>query len=322
MVQMVLDSYDEDPLVPASYSEVSNVVISGMGGSGIAGDIIVDLTRNSAPKPVFVCKGTRLPAFAGRETLVITMSYSGNTIETISAFEDAVSRGCKVFGITGGGILERLFVGHGLPFAKLSGGYLPREAMPQMLAILLRIFERLEWAEVIPDMEDLAAQRDRIEFEAEGVAKKLLGKVVIIYSDFPSVAHRFKSQLNENSKAIAKYDIIPEFAHNEINSWSDLGGDFHIVFMRDPNEDGEVSRMVEISKKMLRERQYTEIRARGNSLMTKILYLVWFGDFVSHYLAVEKGVNPDRVYATEFLKSELARTQLNDSASLSPTSRA
>lgn len=305
--QMGRDALRESINLPREYRGVSNVIISGMGGSGIAGDVVRDLMEDVLPKSIAICKRLTLPAFANENTLVMSLSYSGNTIETISALEDALSKRCKIIGITSGGRMEELFLKNEIPYAKLSSGYLPREAMPYMLFLILNIFSDLGWIEDDFSIDELDAERKKIESVAKQVAKRLQRKMVIIYTKYPSVAHRFKSQLNENSKTVAKYDIITELCHNEINSWTNLGNDLHIIFLRDLEEPRVVSRMVGIIKKLLKSSQYTQIAAKGRTKLNRILYLIWMGDFISYYLAVENRVNPERVHATEFLKAGLSR---------------
>lgn len=305
--QMGRDALRESFDLPREYGGVSNVIISGMGGSGIAGDVVRDVMEEVLPKPIAICKRLTLPAFANENTLVISSSYSGNTVETISALRDALSKRCKIIGISSGGRMEELFLKNEIPYVKLPSGYLPREAMPYMLFLILNIFRSLGWIEDDFSIDELDAEREKVESVAKQVAKRLQRKMVIIYTQYPSVAHRFKSQLNENSKTVAKYDIITELCHNEINSWANLGNDLHIIFLRDLEEPRVVSKMVGIIKKLLKSAQYTQIAAKGRNRLNRILYLIWMGDFISYYLAVENRVNPERVYATEFLKAGLSR---------------
>ncbi len=292
--------------LPDDYSNASKIIISGMGGSGIAGDIVKDLIEDTLSKPISICRKLFLPAFADEDTLFISISYSGNTIETISALEDAIKRKCKIFGMTSGGEMENIFTKNNIPFIKLPAGYLPRVALPFMLFNLINIFKNIGWIKEL-SLDELGSYKDEIENSSKQIAKKLKGKLIIIYTEYPSVAHRLKSQLNENSKAVAKYDIITEMCHNEINSWKSLDKNSHIMFLRSNNEHEEVNSMVEIIKKLLEKYQYTEVFAKGNDKLTEILYLIWLGDFISYYLAIENDVDPEKIPATEFLKKELSQ---------------
>jgi len=289
---------------PEEYGKASNVIISGMGGSGIAGDIVRDLLEDTLPKQIHVCKKSSLPAFADENTLLISISYSGDTTETLSVLNNAIDKGCRIFGMTSDGEMENIFKNQKIPYVKLPKGYAPRTALPFMLFNLINVFRKLGWIKEDTYLEELRDKRDEIEDAAKEIAKKLKGKLIIIYSGYQSVAHRFKSQLNENSKALAKYDIIPEMFHNEINSWS-KASNFHIIFLNDGQESEKIKAMIEISKKLLDEDDYTEIVAKGDTKLNRMLYLIWLGDFISYYLAVENKVDPEKIPATEFLKSEL-----------------
>jgi glucose/mannose-6-phosphate isomerase len=291
--------------VPQTYASASNLIIAGMGGSGIIGDIIRDIIEDELPKPIFVCKRMNLPAFVDKNSLFIAISYSGNTIETISALDDALFRGCKIIGITSGGKLGEVFLEKKLPYIKLPSGYHPREALPFMLFTLLNLFRRFGWIKGEMDLDELEKKKSEIESLAKKIARKLAGKLIIICTEYPSVGHRFKTQLNENSKAVAKHEVITELYHNEINSWSNLR-DAHIIFLRDGEERQEMSRMIEIIKKLLKKSNYTEVIIEGKSKLSRIIHMIWLGDFVSYYLAKECNVDPNRIFATDLLRNELA----------------
>ena len=290
-----------------SYADVSNILICGMGGSGIVGDIMRDLTEETLAKPLLVCKRSTLPAFAGPETLLVVVSYSGGTIETISALESGIARGCRIIGFTSGGKVERMLTGHGFPCFKLPPGLMARESLPFTLFGMINAFGRLGWMrEGEIDPKALEGRRERIESLAREIAPKLAHKEVVIYTAYQAVAQRLKSELNENAKAVARYDLITELCHNEINSWVNQREDSHILLLRDSEERPEVRDMVEIVKRMLRPPEYTEVVAEGGSRAERLLFLIWLGDFVSYYLAKENRVEPESIPATEFLRKEMS----------------
>ena len=296
----------QKPLIRGDFSGISNVVISGVGGSGIAGDIVRDDFDNTIDKPVVVNRKPTIPAFADERTLFVPISYSGDTVETIAALEEALRRRCKIFGITSGGAVERILREHGLPYAGVKKGYRSREALPLLLFALVNLFGRLGWNEGGFDVGELKSRRDVIEGIGRELAGTLYGKTAIICTPHPSVGRRFKSDLNENAKVIAKYEVATEFCHNELNAWLDYDPKMHVILLRDRSETDEVARMIDASKRVSKI-PFTEICADGSSKLSRILYHIWLGEFTSYYLAVKMGVDPCPLPATERLKEELLR---------------
>ena len=194
--QLFAENYE----IPPAYADVRNVIFVGLGGSGVVGDIIKDLTEYQVPKPVAVRRRPDLPAFAGEDSLVVAVSYSGNTFETLSSLDEAVSRRCKIIGLTSGGRMKAALTKYEVPCINLPVGYQPREAMPFMLFPILKIFKQFGWCKEDIDATGLDSAREGIETLAEKIAPKLSGKLALIYSEYPSVCHRFKSQLNENAQ--------------------------------------------------------------------------------------------------------------------------
>jgi glucose/mannose-6-phosphate isomerase len=277
-----------------------------MGGSGIVGDIVRDLLEDNFDKPIYVCKKSTLPLFANKSTLFVSVSYSGNTIETIYALKEALKRKCKIFGIVSNGKIEKILADKKIPYVKLPSGYLPREALPFMLFSLLNFLGKIDLINLIFNLSELENKIEEIENKAKKIAPNLNGKLTIIYTHYQSIGHRFKSQLNENSKALAKYDLFTEFCHNEINSWQSLNDNYHILFLRDNVETKEVKNMIDIIKNLLDTSSYTEIVAKGSDKLNRMLYLILLGDFVSYYLAKENKVDPKELPATNYLKKKIS----------------
>ncbi len=298
----------KDYQIPPAYADVSNVIFVGMGGSGVVGDIIKDLTDYQVPKPIHVRRRPDLPSFADEDSLVVAVSYSGNTFETLSSLDEAMSRHCKIIGVTSGGKMRETLMKHELPIISLPPGYQPREAMPFMLFPILKVFKEFGWCTEDIDVTGLDSGRAAMEMLARATAPKLSGKLSVIYTEFPSVGHRFKSQINENAKAPAKYDVIPELFHNEVNSWTSLK-DFHVILLRDREERRDVHNLIEIAKKLLENSNYTELLAEGVNRSTRMLYMIWLGDFVSYYLAAENGVDPTKVPVIDYLKDQFSRLE-------------
>jgi glucose/mannose-6-phosphate isomerase len=302
--RLLVENYE----IPPAYADARNVIVIGMGGSGVVGSIVRDLTGDQVPKPIIVHRRPDLPAFAGEESLVIAVSYSGNTFETLSALGEAISRRCKIIGLTSGGMMKTMLVKYGGPYINVPEGYQPREALPFMLFPIFKIFTQFGWCREDIDVVGLDSAREEIENLAEKIAPRLSGKLALVYSEYLSVCHRFKSQLNENAKAPAQYDVMTELFHNEVNSWSAMK-DFHVILLRDSEERRQIHDIVDIAKRLLDGSNYTEVFAKGINRPTRILYMIWLGDFVSYYLARENRVDPDKVPVIDYLKSEFSGLQ-------------
>lgn len=290
--------------LPDSYSKISNIVVSGMGGSGIAGDVARDAFDSRLDVPIITVRSPSLPAFVNRNTLFVSMSYSGNTFETVFALREAVRRGAKVVGISSGGKLEAELSRLGLPFLHLPSGYLPRETLPFFLFGLANVLSRLNKVDPDFDFESLRGRESRIESRAKTVAGQIGPETVTIYTKYASVGQRFKAQLNENAKAKARYDVFPELCRNEVNLWeSSLPS--QIVFFRDTQESEEMRRIIEASMKLLDQDSFIVVKAEGASRLERILHLIWTGDFISYYVAQNRMVDPVPIHATEHLKESL-----------------
>ena len=304
---------------------VSNVIVAGMGGSAISGQIVGDAFRDVLPVPFESVMEYKLPAHARHETLLIISSYSGETEETLSMMEDGLSRGCRVVGITSGGTVMKRLSDEGHPVFELPRGIQPRAAMPFLLAPVVETLERCELAstrsaadEAIEVCRAVARRCGRSRATSRNPAKKiaagLLGGVPCVYGYgvLRAAAFRWRTQLNENAKVLAREDIFPGSNHNDINAW---GGDprakdFRVVLLRDPLGHGRVNRHLELTRRLAfagNAGAVLEVKAEGNTALARALSCVLIGDFASVYLALRRGVDPTPVDVIVKLKRELAR---------------
>ncbi len=306
-----------------NYRSLSSVVVAGMGGSAIGGDIVRDLTRDILPIPLTVSRGYSLPGFARGDTLVVAVSYSGNTEETISCFIEAVRKGCPVIAVASGGLLGDMASSAGVPFIRVPQGYQPRAALPFLMVPLLVVLEKFELVKNVEEWvkeaaEAVAGIRDKLGFDTpyeENPLKKLAaalqGRIPAIYAYWPyrSAGLRFKTQLNENSKVLARFEELPEQNHNEIMGWEKSDVKPHAaVFLRGSEERVEVGARVEFMEAVLRELGVPvyELRAREGCRLSEILSLIYQGDLVSYYLALLNRVDPTPVGTIQRLKKHLA----------------
>lgn len=303
------------------------VVIVGVGGSMISGRIVFDLFWKKAKVPIFCWDNYLLPQFVSSDTLVLALSYSGNTEETLSALREAQARSATTLCVTSGGKMKEIAETKSSPLVLLPTGYQPRAALPYLLIPLLKILEGIG---IIPIISEeiketvLLLQKLREEYGpnkplrnnlAKQLAKKMLGKIPIVFGTTgvtAAVALRFKTQLNENSKVTALVNFFPELNHNEIVNLSCLKRethDFIWLVLRDEAEPERIKKRIEITKSLL-GRQLggcNELFPQGKSALARIMSLIMLGDFISVYLAILRGIDPTPVEAIVRLKKELAR---------------
>lgn len=308
------------------YGSPSSIVIAGMGGSAIGGNIVLDLLRDRIEIPMIVSRQYTLPKFASEETLVIVVSYSGETEEAISSLIHALKLKCMVICVSSGGTLTKMCEKSGIPLIRVPRGYQPRAAIAYLTVPILAILELFkvvkfnvevrvkEAANVLKDLRkeigiDVSIDVNKIK----KLACNLYKRVPIIYSYWPysSAAFRFKTQLNENSKVLARYDILPEMNHNEIMGWEGIskeeGFRYHVIMLRGSEESSEIKARVEFVKEILSERGVTvsQLSSRGSCRFAEIMSLIYQGDYTSYYLAILNGVDPTPVYTISKLKKYL-----------------
>jgi glucose/mannose-6-phosphate isomerase len=247
----------------------NNIIIVGMGGSAIGGEMLKDWSRNKLIIPIEVCREYNLPEYADEKTLVLVSSYSGETEETLSAFLDAIKRKCMIFCITSGGEVLKEAKRHNLSYIEVPGGMPPRAALPYMLIPMLIYLEKAslvkgvteEIDEAISVIEEIVKQSGPDVKMCDNFAKNTAHffwestPVIYGWGPFRSVAQRFKQQFNENSKSPAKWEYFPELNHNEIVGWSGKGEQckqFSIIFIRDPDgEPHEIECRIDITKSII-----------------------------------------------------------------------
>nr|MBA3704722.1 SIS domain-containing protein [Bacteroidota bacterium] len=221
----------------ASKNNISNVLICGLGGSGIGGSIVSELVAGNANVPINGSKGYFIPAYVNESTLVIISSYSGNTEETLNCLEQAIAKNAKIVSITSGGKVEEISKAKGYDHIIVPGGMPPRAclsySLPQLFAILnfFQIITINYKAEFEAAIKLIDAEENNIISESNAIAKKLKGKIPVIYATTynEGVAIRFRQQLNENAKILCWHHIIPEMNHNELVGWTEKNDNLAVV---------------------------------------------------------------------------------------------
>lgn len=304
---------------------ITNVVFCGMGGSGIAGDVLATMAAMYSPVPVVVVKGYRVPACTGPNSLVVCASYSGNTEETLSCFEQALERKGRVVALTTGGILGKLADEHGVPRIAPQEGIQPRAALASLSVPALVVMERLGLLpDLTPDLVEtesvLAAQAKALgretpaaENPAKDLARRLDGMLPVIWGQdgaLSAAAVRWRCQLNENAKVPAFSSVLPELDHNELVGYAPgvpALAQVALVVLRKPSEHARVTKRIEITLESVRPRVglVAEAWATGESRLAQLMSASLFGDFTSIYLAFLRGVDPTPVAVIEDLKLRL-----------------
>jgi glucose/mannose-6-phosphate isomerase len=306
---------------------VSSVIVAGMGGSAISGEVVADAFRPAMAVPMLVVQDYALPAFARRETLVVVSSYSGSTEETLAMFEDAVKRGCRVVGVTSGGELKKRLRDEGLPCFPLPPGIQPRAAMPFLLPPVVEALARVELAAPAAAMDEAIAaaagvvracrrERPTRSNRAKRMARALAGGTPVVFAEgvLRAAALRWRTQFNENPKIIAREDAFPASNHNDINAWvkDARAKHFRAVLLRDPGAHPRSARRAELTKKIALKGNagaVLEYEASGKSALARAVSAIVMGDLVSVYLAIQLGVDPTPVDIITRLKAELAKPQ-------------
>ena len=314
--------------LPQDYSEVNKVVISGMGGSAIAGGLLGNLVASEARLPVLVHSDYDLPAFVDNRTLFIAASYSGMTEETLSSFQQVLATGAKVLVITTGGKLKTLAEEANVPVFSFNYQAQPRAALAFSLLSILAFLQRLgllsdRSAEVVETVQVLQQLSQRIDADmvlsrnpAKQLAQRLYGCLPVIYGAgiLSEVAHRWKTQFNENSKTWSFYEVFPELNHNAVVGYQfppELARKIVVVLLRSVHLSERIKLRYQVTCQLLDQAgvDYRFVDGEGTSPLSQMMSLVLFGDYTSYYLAILNKIDPSPVKAIDYLKEQLARAK-------------
>ena len=297
---------------------IRNVVISGLGGSGIGGTILSNVLRDDLSVPIIVNKEYQIPAFVNENSLVIISSYSGNTEETLSALMQAFKKNAQIVCITSGGLIQEYAETNDIDYVLIDGGSPPRAAFGQSFVQLLYILFHLSLLEAgfKKYLQDtialLDSEQENIQKSAKEIAQKLNGKIPVIYSDakFEGVSIRFRQQINENAKMLCWHHVVPEMNHNELVGWRERNENMAVVFLRNNKDYERNQERMEFTKEVVS--QYTndvfEIYSKGDHDVVRSLYLIHITDWISYFLAEIKGVDAVEVDVIGRLKNKLAES--------------
>jgi glucose/mannose-6-phosphate isomerase len=308
--------------------EIKVIVVTGLGGSAMGGDLVRAIAESQLRYPLVVNRNYDLPGFVDGSTLVLACSYSGNTEETLSAYEKARRAKASIVCITSGGKLEATAIANGHPVLRMPGGLPPRAALGHSLIALLAAMQAMR---IMPDMSEsiqetielLKTLRDRYKTDnpessnaAKKLASSLCGKVVTIYGSdgiMEAAAYRWRSQIAENAKNLASHHVLPEMNHNELVGWlypEEVLRKIGVVFLRDKEDHPQIQRRFDLTRDLIAGKSGSlhEIWSEGKSLLARVLSVIYLGDYVSLYLAYLNNTDPTPVVVIDYLKKNLSTT--------------
>ena len=313
--------------LPPDFSMVDKVVILGMGGSAIGGDVVRSMALRAGKAAVVVQRDYRLPHWVDERTLVIASSYSGNTEETISAFAEALESPAKKLVITTGGRLQEIAAEHGVPTLVFHYQAEPRAAFGYSFFSLLAFLKCMGHIDIgsgdvdesIMALKEASADAGREvpcdRNPAKQLAGRLQGHLAVIYgADFLSVvAHRWKAQINECSKGWAFAECFPELNHNAVVGYSfpeRFNQSVYVVMLRSPLMDPRILKRYEVTAELLDGAGIASevVQPAGSSELAQLLNAVSLGDYVSYYLAMLNGIDPSPVQPIDYLKQRLSES--------------
>jgi len=294
--------------------KIKNLIICGMGGSALPADILeIWLQACKIELPLYIHRNYGLPSHINGKHLIICISYSGNTEETLSAFEEARGKKYKIAAITSGGKLAELCKKYKIPLALIPKGYQPRMALGFQFAALMKILANSGL--IKNNLGDISVLENLLKpksFENQGkkLAKKLRNKIPLIYASekFTALARIWKIKFNENSKTPAFYNYFPELNHNELVGFENDGYPISIIILRDVLDRPRIKKRMELTSDILMERGINVdiIEIVGKDTINKVFSNILLADWASYYLALEYGVDPTPVKLNDEFKKRLA----------------
>jgi glucose/mannose-6-phosphate isomerase len=302
---------------------ISSVVLTGMGGSAISGDLLVNFFRDELSIPFIVNRSYNLPSHVKKDSLLIVSSYSGNTEETISVFKQAIKTKCRIVCITSGGIAEKIAVKNNIPVVKIPGGFHPRYALGLSFFSLLKILTKLKLVDVqtslvksiIKIYKERAQLYSKENNPAYKYAEQIIGHIPVIYSaeGYTSAAgYRFKCQFNENSKLNAFSNVLPEMNHNEIVGWESFNDNqlmAVVINLLDKDYSEQLKKRFKITRELISQSkaEVINLESREKSFKVRLMDLIYLCDWITYYAGVLRGYDPAEIKNIDDLKERLSK---------------
>ena len=306
----------ESSLQKKTNKSFSNILICGLGGSGIGGTIVKDLISKDISIPIETSKGYDIPGFVNDKSLVIACSYSGNTEETLSALNKCLEKNAEVVIVCSGGKLQDLALEKDLNHIIIPGGNPPRAmfgyGFTQLFFVLNNygVINDSFKADFEKSILLINTEQENIKKTAQDISKKLFNTTPIIYvaDGFEGVAVRFRQQINENSKMLCWHHVVPEMNHNELLGWRTNVENTSVIYLRNESDYYRNKTRIDINKSVIEKytSNISEIWSLGNSSIERSLYLINFGDWISWYLSELNNVDAIEIDVINYLKEKLS----------------
>lgn len=303
-------------------SEVTNIILSGLGGSAIGGDLIATYLKDDLKIPLIVNRNYSLPLFANKNSLVIISSYSGNTEETVSVLNQAIDKKCKIVSVTSGGQVKKISEKNKIPVVEVPSGFQPRYALPLSFFSVLKILQELKLIEsedknvkkIIELYESNGKEYSSDKNQAFQFAEKIVGFIPVIYSIADlnsSIGYRFKCQFNENSKLHAFHNVLPELNHNEIIGWESFAEKqfaAKIIFLEDDSCHPQIKKRIKITSELASKggAEVLTLKSNDENFKVRIFDLIYLCDWITFYLALIRGLDPSEINFINELKNRLS----------------
>lgn len=310
-------SIGEKAKLTSHNKEIKNILIAGLGGSGIGGTVVAQILEHDLKVPVTVCKDYFLPAFVNENTLLIISSYSGNTEETVQVLATALALNPKIVCITAGGKVLEIAKQNNLDHIIIPNGMPPRSCFAYSFTQLFYVLKGMNLignafeAQLVNTLKLLNAETENIKTEAKLLADNLFGKLPVIYSaaNYEGVCVRFRQQINENSKMLCWHAALPEMNHNEIVGWVEKNENLAVVFFRNDDDFYRTQKRMDFLSEVAGNcTPYVyNVWSKGSSPLERTFYLVLFGDWVSVYLGELKNIDASEVKVIDRLKQTLSQ---------------
>ena len=295
--------------IPAGYKNIKNIVLAGMGASAVPGETIKDVVDFKVP--FVVSKKYGLPSFCDKNTLLICVSRSGQVKETICQLEQGIKNKCKILVISLGGEIAKKAEKSKLPLIELPQEFSDRETreiFSYLFGLLLNIFKKTGLARNNVSFDFLEDEKDNIEKISENLALKIKESFPIICSEYHSLSFKWESDLSESGKLLSKGTVIPELAHNELESWQNLDKNHCLIFLRSQKEKKEIKILIEAIKKIInKEVKIIEIQGKGKNKIEETLYFTWLSGFTGYFIGKQKQIDPKETKYIKMMKEELKK---------------
>ena len=316
---------EQTDIKPNDKHQFKNILFVGMGGSAIAGDLVIAGIGDEVNMPMSVIRDYSVPNYVDKSTLIFILSYSGNTEESLSAYQDAVKKNAYIICITSGGTLAEWAKRDNFPLFTIPGGQPPRTAIGYLSIPMIIALSRLEIisdkSKELDETYQLLIQKAQLYHPknnpnpAMELSEKIVNKLPIIYCSaglMEVVAMRWKCQFSENAKTLAFYNIFPELNHNEIVGWEmlkEIFSNFQIIYLHDKDDYYRIQKRMEITKKIFEQESLSlvELNSEGESRLARLFSLIYLGDMISYYLAIHYDVDPTPIEKIQFLKEQLKK---------------